>query len=138
MKEVHQIQTVAEMIDCGESVGRALLGGETIALNGDLGAGKTHFCKGIAKGVGASESVSSPTFSLVNEYRSGRIPVFHFDFYRLESAEELLQIGWEDYLDEEGIVLVEWAEKFPEVLPEETRNCQFEILDESTRSLTWS
>ena len=64
--------------------------------------------------------------------------MFHFDFYRLESAEELLQIGWEDYLDEEGIVLVEWAEKFPEVLPEETRNCQFEILDESTRSLTWS
>lgn len=106
------------LIEAGRLVAEGLGPGAVVALNGPLGAGKTHFAKGIVAGLGSRDEVTSPTFSLVNEYRSGGIPVFHFDFYRLDSAEEVLRIGWDEYLDEEGVVLVEWADKFPEVLPE--------------------
>ena len=87
--------------------------GDCLALVGDLGAGKTHFTKGIVAGLGCDAAVTSPTFTLVHEYRGGRLPVFHFDFYRLESAAELLAIGWDDYLDEGGVAIVEWADNSP-------------------------
>lgn len=123
------------MIAAGADLGASLEAGSVVALCGDLGAGKTHFSKGIVSGIGADDAVSSPTFSLVNEYRSGRLPVFHFDFYRLESADELIQIGWDDYLDEEGVVIVEWADKFPGLLPEEVIRYDFTVGEDQVRTL---
>jgi tRNA threonylcarbamoyladenosine biosynthesis protein TsaE len=92
--------------------------GDVFALVGDLGAGKTHWTKGFAGAIDPEASVTSPTFAIVNEYRSGKTPVFHFDFHRLKSAEELISLGWDEYLDEGGIVICEWADLFPELLPE--------------------
>ena len=118
-----------EMIDAGKALGASLEPYTAVALVGQLGAGKTHFSKGLVMGIGADDPVTSPTFSLLNEYRSGRMPVFHFDFYRIDEAAELLAIGWDDYLDEEGVVIVEWADKFPELLPSETIWLEFQILE---------
>lgn len=124
-----------EMIAAGKRLGAQLSPGSWIALNGPLGAGKTHFVKGIAAGLGFRDDVTSPTFGLVREYRGGRLPLFHFDFYRIESIGELLQLGWDDYADEAGVIVVEWAERFPELFPEETR--WFELLprDEGIRDV---
>lgn len=135
MSDLLTVSSEAEMIEAGHDLGKRLEAGSAVALCGDLGAGKTHFSKGIVAGLESSDAVSSPTFSLVNEYRSGRLPIFHFDFYRLESANELIQIGWDDYLDEEGIVIVEWAEKFSELLPEGTRWYDFSIGENNVRTL---
>lgn len=126
----------AEMISAGRSLAGELAAGDVIALNGSLGAGKTHFTKGIVEGLGSGDDVTSPTFALVNEYRSGRIPVFHFDFYRLESSDEVIRIGWDDYLDEDGILLVEWADRFPELLPAETRIFDLAIGVSGSHSVT--
>ena len=122
MSEIFPITTAsaAEMIEAGKRYGAGLRAGDVVALNGDLGAGKTHFCKGLVAGLDAREEVTSPTFSLVQEYLSGRVPIYHFDFYRLESVGELISLGWDDYLDEGGIILAEWADKFPEVFPDST------------------
>ena len=112
----------AETFEFGRSLGASLKGGEIIALCGDLGAGKTHFCKGIAAGLGCDPAeVTSPTFTLVHEHRGGRLPVFHFDFYRLESEAEAVAIGLDDYLAAGGVVFIEWADKFRPLLPAETR-----------------
>ncbi len=135
MSEERRIASEAEMIAAGEALGRSLEAGSVVALNGDLGAGKTHFSKGVVRGLGSDDPVSSPTFSLVHEYRSGRLPVFHFDFYRIESAEELIQIGWDDYLDEEGVLLVEWAEKFPDLLPDESLHYHIKLGTGDNRTL---
>lgn len=116
-----------EMIAVGERFAAKLRAGDVVALNGDLGAGKTHFSKGLVAGLGADEDVTSPTFPLVQEYLSGRIAIYHFDFYRLESTAELISMGWDDYLDEGGIILAEWADKFPEVLPDTTIRLDFVI-----------
>lgn len=138
MSEALSIAGEAEMIEAGRRFAQSLGAGSVVGLCGDLGAGKTHFCKGVVPGLGGTDAVSSPTFSLVNEYRSGRLPVFHFDFYRIESAEELLRIGWDEYLDEAGVVLVEWADKFPELLPEGTILCRFLIGAGDDRRITWT
>ncbi|MDF1823180.1 MAG: tRNA (adenosine(37)-N6)-threonylcarbamoyltransferase complex ATPase subunit type 1 TsaE [Verrucomicrobiales bacterium] len=135
MSDCLSISDEAGMIAAGADLGASLEAGSVVALCGDLGAGKTHFSKGIVSGIGADDAVSSPTFSLVNEYRSGRLPVFHFDFYRLESADELIQIGWDDYLDEEGVVIVEWADKFPGLLPEEVIRYDFTVGEDQVRTL---
>lgn len=103
-----------------EAVGKALATtlspGTVIAFTGDLGAGKTAFTRGLARGLGISERVTSPTFTIVNEYEGGRLPLFHFDMYRLESSEELFDIGWEDYLRRGGVCAVEWSEKVADAL----------------------
>ena len=97
-----------------EAVGAALakrLGpGTIIAYRGDLGAGKTAFTRGLARGLGVKDAVTSPTYTIVNEYLGGRIPLFHFDMYRLGSEDELFDIGWEDYLERGGVCAVEWSE----------------------------
>ncbi len=94
----------------GAILAQRLQGGEIIAYTGDLGAGKTAFTRGLARGLGITERVTSPTFNIVNEYDSGRLPLFHFDMYRLGSSDELYDIGWEDYLSRGGVCAVEWSE----------------------------
>ena len=105
----------------GREIGRAARASEVIALVGDLGAGKTTLTQGIVEGLGYEEAVTSPTFSLVQEYLGGRLEVFHFDFYRVEDEHELLDLGWDDYLDREGVVIVEWPTLHPDLLPKDTR-----------------
>ncbi|MBE6973549.1 MAG: tRNA (adenosine(37)-N6)-threonylcarbamoyltransferase complex ATPase subunit type 1 TsaE [Ruminococcaceae bacterium] len=100
----------------GERLGRALNGGAVIAYTGDLGAGKTAFTRGLARGLGISGQVTSPTFTIVNEYEGGRLPLFHFDMYRLGSSDELFDIGWEDYLARNGVCAVEWSENVDDAL----------------------
>ena len=100
----------------GETLATTLSPGTVIAFTGDLGAGKTAFTRGLARGLGISERVTSPTFTIVNEYEGGRLPLFHFDMYRLESSEELFDIGWEDYLRRGGVCAVEWSEKVADAL----------------------
>ena len=100
----------------GEALGKVLRPGTVVAYTGDLGAGKTAFTRGLAKGLGASEPVTSPTYTIVNEYLSGRIPLFHFDMYRLRSSEDLFDIGWEDYLERGGVCAVEWSENVSDAL----------------------
>ena len=94
----------------GAALGKRLNPGTVIAYRGDLGAGKTAFTRGLARGLGAAEPVTSPTYTIVNEYLSGRMPLFHFDMYRLRSSDDLFDIGWEDYLDRGGVCAVEWSE----------------------------
>lgn len=122
-------------IALGRETASGLVAGDTLALVGDLGAGKTQFTKGLVAGLGCTAPVTSPTFTLVHEYTGGRLPVFHFDFYRLESAEELLNIGWDDYLDAAGVAVVEWADKFPELLPHGTQWWHFSIASDGVRLL---
>ena len=97
-------------------LGARLTPGTVIAYRGPLGAGKTAFTRGLARGLGVREPVTSPTYTIVNEYLTGRLPLFHFDMYRLGSAEELFDIGWEDYLDRGGVCAVEWSENVAEAL----------------------
>lgn len=111
------LSSPAETHRFGHSLAATLHSGAVLALAGDLGAGKTSLVQGILAGLGATEAVASPTFPILHEYRTGRLPVFHFDFYRLNRPEELLELGWEDYLERPGIVVVEWADKFPSLLP---------------------
>lgn len=121
----------------GELIAAALAPGAVLALRGDLGAGKTHFVKGVAAGLGADpHEVTSPTFTLVHEYVGGRVPMFHFDLYRLESADEVLRIGLDDYLAESGVVIIEWADKFPELLPANARWLHFRVLEGDEREIS--
>jgi tRNA threonylcarbamoyladenosine biosynthesis protein TsaE len=117
----------------GRALGETMRGGEVLALDGDLGAGKTQFVKGLAAGLGCADAVTSPTFTLIHEYTGGRLPLFHFDFYRLENEDEVLRVGLDDYLGAGGVVAIEWAEKFPALLPPGTRWFRFESGDATTR-----
>ena len=100
----------------GKKLAELLRPGDVIAYYGDLGAGKTAFTRGLAAGLGIREAVTSPTYTIVNEYLSGRMPLFHFDMYRLSSSEELFDIGWEDYLQRGGVCAVEWSENVADAL----------------------
>lgn len=99
----------------GMTLGAQLRPGTVIAYEGDLGAGKTAFTRGLARGLGISEQVTSPTYTIVNEYE-GRLPLFHFDMYRLTSSEDLFDIGWEDYLERGGVIAVEWSSRVADAL----------------------
>ena len=123
----------AETEAVGAALGRILPPGAVIAYRGDLGAGKTAFTRGLARGLGADDMVTSPTYTIVNEYLSGRIPLFHFDMYRLRSADDLWDIGWEDYLDRGGVCAVEWSENVAEALDSFTLVNIEKIGDESRR-----
>ena len=100
----------------GAALGKILKPGTVLAYRGDLGAGKTAFTRGLARGLGYAEPVTSPTYTIVNEYLGGRLPLFHFDMYRLASSDDLWDIGWEDYLDRNGICAVEWSENVEDAL----------------------
>ena len=103
----------------GEELAQKLRGGDVLAFTGSLGMGKTAFTRGLARGLGCRGRVTSPTFTIVNEYE-GRTPLFHFDMYRLGSSDELFDIGWDDYLARGGICVVEWSERVSDALPEDT------------------
>jgi tRNA threonylcarbamoyladenosine biosynthesis protein TsaE len=127
--------TVEEM----EQLGRAAAGvahpGCVIALIGGLGTGKTHWTKGFVAGIGSPCVVTSPTFGLVHEYPDGRLPVFHWDFYRIDSPDELLAVGWDEYLDAAGVTIAEWGDKFPELLPAGTILLTFSIEADGSRTV---
>ncbi len=111
----------AATLALGTRLGELAAAGDVIALLGDLGAGKTTLTQGIVRSLGYEGAVTSPTFSLVQEYRGGKLDVFHFDFYRVESEHELLDLGWDDYLDRGGLVVVEWPALYSEILPRQAR-----------------
>ena len=119
----------------GAALGKLLKPGTVLAYTGDLGAGKTAFTRGLAKGLGATDRVTSPTYTIVNEYLSGRLPLFHFDMYRLSSSDDLWDIGWEDYLERGGICAVEWSENVEAAL-EAPLWVRLTKLDENTRRIT--
>ena len=119
----------------GAALGSRLTPGTVIAYQGDLGAGKTAFTRGVACGLGAKESVTSPTYTIVNEYLSGKYPLFHFDMYRLASSDDLFDIGWEDYLDRGGVCAVEWSENVADAM-EGAIIVTIEKLGEETRRIT--
>ena len=119
----------------GEALGKALQPGSILAYEGDLGAGKTAFTRGLARGLGAAEQVTSPTYTIVNEYLSGRMPLFHFDMYRLTSSDDLWDIGWEDYLERGGVCAVEWSENVRDAMEDAITVC-IQKLGEETRKIT--
>lgn len=119
----------------GQRLGEKLIGGEIIAFRGDLGAGKTAFTRGIAKGLGITMRVTSPTYTIVNEYIGGRLPLFHFDMYRLASEDDLFDIGWEDYLRRGGVCAVEWSENVSEAM-ENAISVEIEKISDESRKIT--
>lgn len=119
----------------GEALAKSLQPGTILAYRGDLGAGKTAFTRGLARGLGCKETVTSPTYTIVNEYLGGRLPLFHFDMYRLASSDDLWDIGWEDYLDREGVCAVEWSENVADAM-ENAVTVTIEKLGENTRRIT--
>jgi len=119
----------------GSALGKILPSGTVLAYRGDLGAGKTAFTRGLARGLGCTDIVTSPTYTIVNEYLGGRLPLFHFDMYRLRSSDDLFDIGWEDYLDRNGICAVEWSENVDDAM-EDAIYITIEKLGEDTRRIT--
>ena len=119
----------------GQALGKVLKPGTVLAYEGDLGAGKTAFTRGLAKGLGATDMVTSPTYTIVNEYLSGRLPLFHFDMYRLSSSDDLWDIGWEDYLERGGVCAVEWSENVKDAM-ENAITVRIEKTGEETRRIT--
>ena len=119
----------------GAALGKILPAGTVIAYRGDLGAGKTAFTRGLARGLGCTDLVTSPTYTIVNEYLGGRLPLFHFDMYRLRSSDDLFDIGWDDYLDRGGVCAVEWSENVDDAM-EGAVYITIEKLGETSRRIT--
>ena len=120
----------------GEQLASGLRPGNTVILEGELGAGKSELARGIARGLGVTETVTSPSFTILNVYESGRCPLYHFDWYRLESEEELYELGMDEYLGGDGIAVVEWAERCPDAVPEDCIRIRLEATGEETRRIT--
>ena len=119
----------------GERLAKILTPGTILAYRGDLGAGKTAFTRGLARGLGCTEQVTSPTYTIVNEYLGGRLPLFHFDMYRLRSSDDLFDIGWDDYLERNGICAVEWSENVADAM-EDPVTVTIEKTGENSRRIT--
>ena len=117
--ETKLLHSEQEVVEYGIRLGRKAHPGQVIALTGDLGAGKTTLTKAIARGLGISETVTSPTFTIVKEYRSGRLPLFHFDVYRIGDVEEMYELGYEEYFFGDGVCVIEWADLIEELIPED-------------------
>lgn len=135
MEKVFETRSEIETEKLGECLGRLLERGDFIALSGDLGAGKTAFTRGIARGMGINEDITSPTFTIINEY-DGVLPLAHMDVYRLRSVEELANVGFDDYL-EGFVVVMEWAEKVKEMLPRDFLWVEIEAVDEKRRKINF-
>jgi len=111
------VKNVEETTELGFSIGKLLNSGDIVCLTGDLGTGKTHITKGIAKGLGINDHITSPTFTIVNEYDSGRLKLYHFDVYRVSDPDEIYAIGFDDYIFSNGVSIIEWANYIEEILP---------------------
>jgi tRNA threonylcarbamoyladenosine biosynthesis protein TsaE len=124
-----------------EAIGRRLAEGIGVgfiwALKGDLGSGKTVFVKGLVAGLGSRADVTSPTFTILHEYRGGRLPVYHFDFFRLEDRQSIARLGLDDYFFGDGVSVIEWADRFPEFIPRQARWILFETKSETQRVITF-
>lgn len=130
------LATADEAHNWGMQLAPTLAAGDVIALCGNLGAGKTQITRGIVAGMESKADVTSPTFTLVHEYLDGRLPVFHFDFYRMENPAEVIGIGWDEFLTEPGVIVVEWADMFPDLMPPNTRWFHIEALPDGSRRVT--
>lgn len=129
-------ENLQETEKLGRRLGALLSAGDMVCMNGDLGAGKTSFVKAIARGIGVTEDVTSPTYTIINEY-GGPVPVYHFDVYRIMELEEMVDIGYEEYFFGEGICLLEWAENVRELLPEKHLWIEITRVDEERRSFAF-
>lgn len=127
--------TPEETYNLGVKIGTQLKSGDIVVLNGDLGAGKTHLTKGIAEGLEVSDYITSPTFTIVNEY-SGRLPLYHFDVYRIEDINEMYEIGFEEYIFGRGVSIIEWGDMIRELLPEGVIDVRINKLQEDERKIT--
>ena len=128
--------SVEETIAFAREWSRSLQLNDVVGLVGDLGAGKTQFVKGLLQGLGSVEEATSPTFTLIHEYRGGRLPLYHFDFYRLRERSEIDEIGFDEYLRDGGVAVIEWADRFAEVLPARTRWVRLETRAETKRQIS--
>lgn len=128
--------SAAETRKLGERLAEQLRAGDVILLEGELGAGKSELARGVAKGLGVQETVTSPSFTILNVYESGRVPLYHFDWYRLENAGELYELGMDEYLGGDGIALVEWPRRCPDAVPETCLIIRIEADGENTRRIT--
>jgi len=126
----------AETEGIGRQFAKELNVGSILALKGELGSGKTQFTKGLVAGLESSAHVTSPTFTIIHEYPGGRLPVYHFDFFRLENRESVAQLGLDDYFFGDGISVIEWADRFPESIPNQARWILFEIRSENARMIS--
>lgn len=126
---------MAETEAIGREVARDLVAGSVLALQGELGAGKTHFTKGVVAGLGSGAPVTSPTFTIVHEYVGGRLPVYHFDFFRLENQQAAARLALDEYFFGDGVSVVEWADRFPDLIPQQARWIRFEMKSETQRAL---
>ncbi len=114
-----EVNSIAETTNIGRQLGKILNPGDIVCLTGDLGTGKTHITKGIAEGLEIDENITSPTFTIVNEYDSGRLKLYHFDVYRVSDPDEIYAIGFDDYIFGEGVSIIEWANYIEEILPKD-------------------
>ena len=128
--------SAAETRALGEELSASLKPGDVVVLRGELGAGKSELTRGIAKGLGVTERVTSPSFTILNVYESGRCPLYHFDWYRLESAEELYELGMDEYLGGDGIAVVEWAERCPDAVPDGATEIRIEVEGDEKRAIS--
>ena len=128
--------SAAETRALGEKLASRLKAGDVVVLEGELGAGTSELARGIARGLGVTETVTSPSFTILNVYESGRCPLYHFDWYRLESEEELYELGMDEYLGGDGIAVVEWAERCPDAVPENVLRIRLEVTGGESRRIT--
>ena len=119
----------------GARLARILKPGDTLTLRGDLGAGKSELARGVARGLGVSGPVPSPSFTILNMYDEGRCPLYHFDWYRIHDPEEIAEMGFQEQLNGDGVALIEWSEQAPEYVPERRLNVTIKTLDENTRQI---
>ena len=125
----------AETEQFGREFAQKLEKGCALALKGELGAGKTEFVKGIAAGLASKDQVTSPTFTLIHEYSDGRLPIYHFDFFRIEDRQSAERLGLDDYFFGDGVSVIEWADKFPDLIPERATWISFETRSETQRAM---
>ena len=123
---IYETNSEKETFELGNNLGEQAKAGQIFCLNGDLGVGKTVFTQGFAKGLGIEENVNSPTFTIIQVYEEGRIPLYHFDVYRIGDPEEMYEIGYEEYFFGEGVCLIEWSKLIDELIPEEAINIEID------------
>ncbi|RGF48073.1 tRNA (adenosine(37)-N6)-threonylcarbamoyltransferase complex ATPase subunit type 1 TsaE [Eubacterium sp. AF36-5BH] len=123
---IYETNSEKETFELGKNLGEQAKAGQIFCLNGDLGVGKTVFTQGFAKGLGIEENVNSPTFTIIQVYEEGRIPLYHFDVYRIGNPEEMYEIGYEEYFFGEGVCLIEWSKLIEELIPEEAINIEID------------